>query len=284
MIFPYRYPWIFTALAVALILFSGCAQVTNSPPSSSSGCLQESIADENAEDGQLKDTAIGLSSNEEQTIEGQSAYQEPAASPSRDAEPKGLAGDPQAEPVQLLNPMDAASHLNFQIHDLAVQLLENFSGELLPEYPIAVATFVDLNDLYRTSPYGRYIAEQLMGELQRAGFQVVELRRTDSILIKERYGEYGLSRQVREIARDSKAHYVLVGTYVTRGGYVFTNARLISATSNMVASSALKIMKRDHLLDRMLWPSAAPVRRRKAVKVPIKEWGELTEVRVLTGS
>ncbi len=274
MIFPYRYPWIFMALAAALILFSGCAQVTNTPPPDTSACAQDDAA-------AMKEADAGKSAGmEEDAVSGQ----ELAAMPSSDAEPKGPAGDPQAEPVQLLNPMDAASHLNFQIHDLAVQLLENFNGELLPEYPIAVATFVDLNDLYRTSPYGRYIAEQLMGELQRAGFQVVELRRTDSILIKERYGEYGLSRQVREIARDSKAHYVLVGTYVTRGGYVFTNARLISATSNMVASSALKIMKRDHLLDRMLWPSAAPVRSRKAVKVPIKEWGELTEVRVLSGS
>jgi len=253
-------------LAGSFLLISGCAQPGGPRSAEGTACLQD-------------EPAVG----QEEMKEARAEVPAPASSTQQMTASRPGDKGPAPEPVQLLDPMDEASHLNFQIHDMAVQLLENFSGELVPEYPIAVATFVDLNDLYRTSPYGRYVAEQLMGELQRAGFQVVELRRTDSILIKERYGEYGLSRQVREIARDSKAHYVLVGTYVTRGGYLFTNARLISSSTNTVASSALKIMRRDHLLDRMLWPSAAPVRQ-KAIKVPIKQWGELTDVQVLSGS
>jgi hypothetical protein len=97
--------------------------------------------------------------------------------------------------------MDQASLLNAQIHDIAIQLIENMQGEPGTGGVVGVATFVDLNNLYRTSPFGRYLAEQLMGELQRAGFKVVEVRKTESILIKERYGEYSLSREIREIAR-----------------------------------------------------------------------------------
>jgi len=180
--------------------------------------------------------------------------------------------------------MDEASFLNTQVHEMALQLLKNFSGEPGPEGPVAVATFVDLNSLYRTSPFGRYIAEQLIGELQRAGFQVVEIRKTNSIMIKQKFGEYGLSRDIQEIARDSSARYVLTGTYIARGNYIMVNARLISNDNNMVASSCMKILRRDPLLDRMLWPSASP-RVNPAIRVPIKELGSLGgEVRIMPES
>ena len=183
------------------------------------------------------------------------------------------------EPVRL----DEASFLNTQIHEIALQLLRNFRDEAGPNGPVAVATFVDLNNLYRTSPFGRYIAEQLMGELQRAGFNVVEIRKADSIMVKQRYGEYGLSRDIQELARQSSASYILAGTYVTRGRYIMINARLISNENNLVASSGLKILRKDPFLERLLWPSATP-ETAPAVRVPVKELGSLSDMKILSGS
>ena len=179
--------------------------------------------------------------------------------------------------------LDEASFLNMQIHEIALQLLKNFRDGAGPNGPVAVATFVDLNNLYRTSPFGRYIAEQLMGELQRAGFNVVEIRKTDSIMVKPRYGEYGLSRDIQELARQSSARYILAGTYVTKGRYILINARLISNENNLVASSGLKILRKDPFLERMLWPSASP-ETVPAVRVPVKELGSLSEMKILSGS
>ena len=180
-------------------------------------------------------------------------------------------------------PVDPASLLNAQIHDIAVQLIDNMNGDPAMEGVVGVATFVDLNNLYRTSPLGRYLAEQLMGELQRAGFKVVEVRKTESILIKERYGEYSLSREIREIARQTSARMILVGTYLVRGDFVFVNARLVSSNDSMVASSAMKILRRNSFIKKMLWPSAAPSKGH-AVKIPVKAFGEPTEVRIIQGS
>ena len=185
----------------------------------------------------------------------------------------------QLEPITL----DEASFLNMQIHEIALQLLRNFRDEAGPGGPVAVATFVDLNNLYRTSPFGRYIAEQLMGELQRAGFNVVEIRKADSIMVKPRYGEYGLSREIQELAKQSSARYVLTGTYVNKGRYVLINARLISNENNLVASSGLKILRKDPFLERMLWPSSSP-ETVPTVRVPVKELGSLSEMKILSGS
>lgn len=191
----------------------------------------------------------------------------------------------QDEPVpeMELENMDEASFFNLQIHEMALQLMKNFRAEPGPEGPIAVATFVDLNNLYRTSPFGRYVAEQLMGELQRAGFNVVEIRKTESIMIKQKFGEYGLSREVQEIAQESSASYILAGTYVTRGRFILVNARLVSNQNNLVASSGLKILRRDPFLDKMLWPSATPDSG-QAVRIPVKELGHLSDIKILSES
>ncbi len=216
---------------------------------------------------------------------------EKEANPARQASPCAAAncGAVAAATVQddeygvLVYPVDQASLLNAQVHDIAVQLIENMNGDPSLEGVVGVATFVDLNNLYRTSPLGRYLAEQLMGELQRAGFKVVEVRKTESILIKERYGEYSLSREIREIARQTSARLILLGTYLVRGDFVFVNARLVSSEDSMVASSAMKILRRNSFIKKMLWPSAAPSRGH-AVKIPVKAFGEPTEVRIVQGS
>lgn len=179
--------------------------------------------------------------------------------------------------------MDEASLLNAQVHDIAIQLIENMSSGPDAEGVMGIATFVDLNNLYRTSPFGRYLAEQLMGEMQRAGFQVVEVRKTESILIKEHYGEYSMSREIEEVSKQTSAATILLGTYLEKGGYVFVNARLVATGNNMIASSAMKIMRRDGFLRKMLRPAAAP-QKGNAVRIPVKAFGEPTEVRIIQGS
>jgi len=166
------------------------------------------------------------------------------------------------------------------MHNLSSQLLHNLNGTTDLQGPIAVTTFVDLNDLYRTSPFGRYIAEGLMGELQRSGLMVTEIRKTESILIKERFGEYSLSRNIKEISKHSSAEYLLVGTYIVRGDHIFVNARIISNKNNLVVSSAQAHLMRNSFLDRMLWPSAAPDVS-PVVTIPIKSLSEESNVEII---
>ncbi len=207
-----------------------------------------------------------------------------AAQPCHNEFPAQIRQEPAPNtPCLDMESMDEASFFNMQIHEMALQLMRNFRTEPGPDGPIAVATFVDLNNLYRTSPFGRYLAEQLMGELQRAGFNVVEIRKTESIMIKPKFGEYGLSRDVQEIAQESSASYILAGTYVTRGRYIMVNARLISNQNNIVASSGLKILRRDPFLDKMLWPTATPSAG-QAVRIPVKELGQMSDIKILSES
>jgi hypothetical protein len=85
---------------------------------------------------------------------------------------------------------------------MAVDLTASYQDRDFPDAPLTeglvISSFGELKNLSRTSSFGRYLAEQLMGELQRQGHRVVELRKTTNIHVQERRGEYGLSRNAAE--------------------------------------------------------------------------------------
>ncbi len=278
--------WLATG-ALCLSLLGGCGSkkeplvinINSSPPPAHAAAKGQGDGEAARAEAQHTPVVVGSSNGGTATIRFQTP-QPRVVQPGQQ-----VIAPPSPRPVvtRVMERVDEASFFNTQVHDLAAQILKNFRGDVGPEGPIAVATFVDLNDLYRTSPLGRYLAEQLMGELQRAGFTVVDVRKTNSMLIKQKYGEYSLSRSVQEIAKETSARYILVGTYVVRDKFVLINARLVSNDNNVLLSSGMKIMRRDPFIERMLWPSAAPPKE-PAIKLPVKGFGEPTEVRLISGS
>ncbi len=157
------------------------------------------------------------------------------------------------EPPEAKNLVDPASYLNIAAHDVADQLLR-FGRRPPGRYIIGVTTFVDINYLEATTPFGRLFAELLVGELQRAGFKVIELRLTKDIMIEKALGELSLSREVKNIYPEVKLNAIVVGTYMVSGGYLYINARLVSKKDGQVLSTALKIMPLNPQLLSLLYP------------------------------
>jgi len=104
---------------------------------------------------------------------------------------------------------------------------------------IAVTTFVDVNDLTKTSAFGRAMTDALMAYLYRQGFEVIELRKPYNFLIEPRAGEFYLSRNVANIAAQHDVSAVLVGTYTDALNIILISARLISAQDGQVLSTSL---------------------------------------------
>lgn len=121
-----------------------------------------------------------------------------------------------------------------------------------PADGLAICSFVELKKLTRTSSFGRYLAEQLMTEFQQRGFPVNEIRKTNEILIQERRGEYGLSRDPESIRKRINSGTILTGTYTLTDHHVFVNARIIDAKSGTLLSSASTRLSRNNLLDTLL--------------------------------
>lgn len=137
---------------------------------------------------------------------------------------------------------------------------------------VAVSSFVDLKKLTRTSSFGRYLAEQLMTEFQQQGYRVVEIRKSNSILIQEKRGEYGLSRDIDEINSNVAARTLIAGTYSLTGDHILVNAKVLDNKNAVLLSSATMVFPRTKMTDQLLADSiSASPRKHQVSSTTIKQ-------------
>lgn len=173
---------------------------------------------------------------------------------------------PQQEPENKF-PAAEAEELRARTRELVQQLLLNAADGLADEYILTVNSFVNLNSLYRTSSLGRYLGEQMIGELQAAGIGVIDVRQSNSLMIREPYGEYGLSRDMNELRSSHNSQAMVVGTYTYANGQILLNARVLRNSDGMVISHANTAFALDSLTAKMLKDEAMPPRRGGMVRV-----------------
>lgn len=153
-----------------------------------------------------------------------------------------------------------ADELRLKIKSLAEELFMTI-GDPDPESGVLadgllVCTFVDLNNLYRASSFGRYVAEQLMNEFQRYSFPVLDMRKSRSIMVQEKRGEFGLSRDPNEIASAHTAGAMLTGTYLVGEKDIMVNARILDNAHGTLLSSATVVFPRNSLGELLLQDAA----------------------------
>ena len=124
--------------------------------------------------------------------------------------------------------------------------------------PVGVATFVNLDDLYTTSTFGRVLGEQVMSELAMRGFDVVELRHSDALQFLAPDGEFALSRDVGAVRRERDLGGIVVGTYAVSPIRVYVNARLINPSTSMVQAVGSVEMAKTKEIARLLRGGGMP--------------------------
>lgn len=153
-------------------------------------------------------------------------------------------------------------------------LIANAEGEDLDEYSVAVTSFVNLDNLYATSSLGRYLGEQLLGELRQAGLAVVEVRKTPGLLMSRHHGEYGLSRDMDELSFVQDVQILLVGTYTVAGQEVLVNARLLRNADNRVLAATNMTLPLNGLTARLLADESMPAATMMPVPVAVRDFAE----------
>lgn len=124
------------------------------------------------------------------------------------------------------------------------------------EITVLMTTIVPVDDLSMATSFGRLCTEQLITELDMQGFTVIEARKTESYLMRDKQGEFSLSRDPRWIGAEFNADVVLVGSYVKAGNQALINVRMVSVSDSRVlaASSAMMNLQGDHFLAGMFPP------------------------------
>jgi len=160
----------------------------------------------------------------------------------------------------------------FKTSLLAAQIDRHYRGSA--PGPIGVTTFVNVDDLYSSSTFGRMVGEQLMSELAMKGFDVIELRHTDALQFLDRGGEFALSRDVGMVRPERNLAGVVVGTYVASPERVYVNARLIDPSTSVVLSAGSVEMSKTPELSKLLRGGSLPG---SLERIPVRHLGNVTQ-------
>ncbi len=142
---------------------------------------------------------------------------------------------------------------------LALQLQQNMRDGSLAEYPCIVTTLADVDDLSRSSRFGRVMAEALGAEIFRIGGVVREAKMTGTVALSPGEGEFGLSRDAVETAKAVSASSIVAGTYGVGIDSVAITVKLIDITNGNVLSVAMTEVGRTEAVDSLLDASFEPI-------------------------
>lgn len=106
-----------------------------------------------------------------------------------------------------------------------------------PEMPILVTTFVDNNDLDKTSKFGRVVQEHISSRLVQLGYTVKEIKMTGQLMIEPKSGEWILSRDLTRISPSVKSQAILVGTISIANRTMYVSSRLVHPVNNTILAS-----------------------------------------------
>lgn len=154
--------------------------------------------------------------------------------------------------TRLENLLGADTDLISFSYKIAENLTEGANPPLTPlnpDMPILVTTFVDNNDLEKTSQFGRAMQEHIASRLVQIGYSVKEIKLSNSLLIEPRSGETILSRDLKKLSQTQKAQAILVGTVSYTNRTMYISSRLIDpVTANVIASDDYRLCMDDHIL------------------------------------
>ena len=136
--------------------------------------------------------------------------------------------------------------------------------------PLAISTFVNLDRLYNSSTFGRILGEQLISELSMKGYDVIELRLSDSMHVMNDEGEFGLSRDIRTLRQTQNITGIVVGTYAISPERVYVNTRLIDPATAMVVSAGSVEMPVTTEITRLLRGNSFP---QAMERIPVRSLG-----------
>jgi len=118
-----------------------------------------------------------------------------------------------------------------------------------PDMPIVVTTFVDNNDLAKTSQFGRILQEHIISRLVQTGYTVRELKAADTLTIEPREGETILTRDLVKIQNTAQIQAILVGTISRSARTLYISTRLLDpASHNIIATDDYRLCMDDEIL------------------------------------
>lgn len=150
---------------------------------------------------------------------------------------------------------DVYSALSPAVADAASGLVKQLGDKVDKKKPLVVATIVNVDDLNKSSSFGRTVSELLTARLAGLGYTVRDVKLRKSYAIREKKGEFALSRKIEDLNDASVvAQGFVTGSYAAAGDRVYVSLRVIRATDGEVFAGSDFELKADRTVKSLLDP------------------------------
>ena len=149
------------------------------------------------------------------------------------------------------------------VNSLATQMLVN--TKMKTNKPVLFTSFVRLDNLKKTSEFGRLYSESMINELSNRGFNVIEFRGQMNVSINDK-GEYFITRDIKKLKDTIQDTYIVVGTYSRQYKQVVLNVRVIDNHTGRILSSSRATYHHGYREDCIIFKDCKPSRSIKIVE------------------
>lgn len=148
----------------------------------------------------------------------------------------------QLEPVDTVvaRPQQVDANLMTHVRALAQQLTRD-SRYINSSTPLAVTSFVGLDDLESTNELGNQLAELLTVEMHRLGWTLIDYKLTGAIDVTEQ-GDYALTRDFERLQHRHPIEYLLTGVMIEQPEGIQLTARIVGLQSRAIVASAQRFV------------------------------------------
>ncbi len=126
------------------------------------------------------------------------------------------------------------SNLLKTMHQATRELLQQPLVPLSKDQPILVASLVNIDNLDKSSTFGRTLSEYSASYLVQQDYKAIEMKLRDAVFFKQKGGTFFLSRNVHDLSDQYQAQAVILGTYSLGSNVCYLSLRLVRATDSVM--------------------------------------------------
>lgn len=103
---------------------------------------------------------------------------------------------------------------------------------------VIMATVVNIDEIEKSSTFGRLVSEHIASYFTQSGMSIVEMKFRENVYMKQNEGELMLTREIGKIARNHSAEAVIVGTYALADTAVYVALKMVDPSTNRVIAAS----------------------------------------------
>ncbi len=122
-------------------------------------------------------------------------------------------------------------------YDAANTLQSNLSRTIPKNSLIIVSTLLNVDDLKKTSSFGRIISDQIASAFHTLGYRIIGMEMPIDLIVMQQGGGLHLSDETKKMLKNYKAAAIVGGVYAQGDKTAYISLRAIDTNSNNVIAS-----------------------------------------------